>query len=380
MTLNPNVLILDEPTNHLDSNNRASLMRMLNRYPHTLIIVSHDRELLHNSIDIIWHIDNETINIFNRHYEEHLKQVATTRLAIEKELANLKRQQKSQHIMLMKEQERAKTSKERGKKKQQNGRWPTIVAKQKACQGQETAGHNKSTILRKKQELLDHLNCLHLPETIKPKFSISAEESAKSHIVTITDGSVAYNKQEIINNINFYLTGKEKVAITGGNGSGKSTIVKAILNDQTIIKHGTWNVLEKQYIGYLDQHYQNLDLRKTVLDIIYDACPQWSYIEIRKHLNDFLFRKNEEVNAMVHTLSGGEKARLSLAQIAAKTPKLLILDEITNNLDFITYQHVIEILKAYPGALIAISHEEKFLESIGIKRYCVIKDRKLIIQ
>ena len=91
-------------------------------------------------------------------------------------------------------------------------------------------------------------------------------------------------------------------------------------------------------------------------------------------LNDFLFRKNEEVNALVSTLSGGEKARLSLAHIAAKTPKLLILDEITNNLDLETKEHVVQVLKAYPGAMIIISHDADFLEEIGVNSYFKITD------
>ncbi len=94
--------------------------------------------------------------------------------------------------------------------------------------------------------------------------------------------------------------------------------------------------------------------------------PTWTHIEVRRHLNDFLFRKNEEVNSLVAQLSGGEKARLSLAQIAAKTPKLLILDEITNNLDLETKEHVAQVLRAYPGAMIIISHDADFLEGIGI--------------
>ena len=95
----------------------------------------------------------------------------------------------------------------------------------------------------------------------------------------------------------------------------------------------------------------------------------WPYhadADIRKHLNDFLFRKNEEVTALVSSLSGGEKARLSLAQIAAKPPKLLILDEMTNNLDLETRAHVIEVLKYYPGALLVISHDTDFLAAIGV--------------
>lgn len=119
-------------------------------------------------------------------------------------------------------------------------------------------------------------------------------------------------------------------------------------------------------IGYLDQHYGTLSSEKTVLETIATLMTNWSHIEVRRHLNDFLFRKNEEVCASVAQLSGGEKVRLSLAQIAAKTPKLLILDEITNNLDLETKQHVIEVLKNYPGAMIVISHDADFLEEMRI--------------
>jgi ATPase subunit of ABC transporter with duplicated ATPase domains len=116
----------------------------------------------------------------------------------------------------------------------------------------------------------------------------------------------------------------------------------------------------------LDQHYGTLSPEKTVLETIAELVPTWTHIEVRRHLNDFLFRKNEEVNSLVAQLSGGEKARLSLAQIAAKTPKLLILDEITNNLDLETKEHVAQVLRAYPGAMIIISHDADFLEGIGI--------------
>ena len=127
-------------------------------------------------------------------------------------------------------------------------------------------------------------------------------------------------------------------------------------------------------IGYLDQHYGTLNPDKTVLETIADLVTNWSHAEVRRHLNDFLFRKNEEVNCLVSGLSGGEKARLSLAQIAAKTPKLLILDEITNNLDLETKEHVIQVLKSYPCAMIVISHEADFLEQIGVHSHFKISD------
>ncbi len=135
--------------------------------------------------------------------------------------------------------------------------------------------------------------------------------------------------------------------------------------------------IKNEYIGYLDQHYTTLDPNKTVFEMISELVPHWPHSEIRRHLNDFLFRKSEEVNASVSSLSGGEKARLSLAQIAAKTPKLLILDEVTNNLDLESKNHIIQVLISFPGAMIIISHDSDFLEEIGISDYYQIHDNLL---
>ena len=174
--------------------------------------------------------------------------------------------------------------------------------------------------------------------------------------------------------ISLSISSRDRIAIQGDNASGKSTLIKAILDDDSVIKSGNWHAPKISDIGYLDQHYATLSAEKTVLETIAELVPTWTHIEVRRHLNDFLFRKNEEVNAIVSTLSGGEKARLSLAQIAAKTPKLLILDEVTNNLDLETRGHVIEVLKNYPGAMILISHDADFLEEIGVNAYFKISD------
>jgi ATPase subunit of ABC transporter with duplicated ATPase domains len=97
---------------------------------------------------------------------------------------------------------------------------------------------------------------------------------------------------------------------------------------------------------------------------------------IRRHLNDFIFRKNEEVNALVKNLSGGERARLSLAQIAANPPKLLILDEITNNLALETRDHVVQVLRDFPGAMLVVSHDADFLKEIQIEEYYEIENKR----
>jgi ATPase subunit of ABC transporter with duplicated ATPase domains len=188
--------------------------------------------------------------------------------------------------------------------------------------------------------------------------------------VQISDGSAYYSPNRLLlSNINLTISGQDRIAILGDNGSGKSTLIKAIIGDSRVYKSGDWFAPQKEDIGYLDQHYDMLDQTRSALETISTLVPHWSHAEVRKHLNDFLFRKNEEVNALVCTLSGGEKARLALAQIAANTPKLLVLDEITNNLDLETKGHVAQVLLKYPGALIVISHDSEFLSEIEINDY-----------
>lgn len=379
LSLDPNVLLLDEPTNHLDHRNRKSLMRMLQNYPGTLIVVSHDTELLRHCIDTLWHIDNGKVHIFYGNYDNYMREIKLKRASIESELELLNRQKKDMHHKLMQEQQRAAKSKAKGAKSIDQGKWPTVVSHAKAGRAEETSGRKKSAIDKRKSDLTESLSDLRLPEIIIPKFSIEGSDAGKGMIVQISAGSVGYTEDKpILSGIALSLQGGERIAITGDNGSGKSTLIKAIMDYTCVIKYGNWYAPKISDIGYLDQHYGTLSAEKTVLETIAELVPTWTHIEVRRHLNDFLFRKNEEVNALVSTLSGGEKARLSLAQIAAKTPKLLILDEITNNLDLETKEHVTQVIKAYPGAMIIISHESDFLEEIEVNCYLEISNGILL--
>jgi ATPase subunit of ABC transporter with duplicated ATPase domains len=367
LSFDPNVLLLDEPTNHLDRHNRKSLMRMLQSYPGTLIVVSHDTELLRHCVDTLWHIDNGKIHVFSGNYDDYMREIRSHRTSIEQTLSRLERQKKDMHHALMKEQKRAAKSKHKGEKSIHQKKWPTVVSAAKAGRGEATSGRKKSAIDYKKQDLTEQLFNLRLPEIITPTFSIRAENIGDRTVVCISDGSIGYRETEpLLQEINLSINSKDRIAIQGDNASGKSTLIKAILEDSSIIKSGNWTIPKRVEIGYLDQHYDTLSAEMTVLEIMTEIVPTWPLVEVRRHLNDFLFRKNEEVNSKVAKLSGGEKARLSLAQIAAHTPKLLILDEITNNLDLETRGHVIDVLKNYPGALIVISHDVDFLNEIGV--------------
>lgn len=141
-------------------------------------------------------------------------------------------------------------------------------------------------------------------------------------------------------------------------------MVRAICGDKNVYRSGEW--LVPNHINYIDQYYSLLDREKTVFETINDAVPYWNYDQVRRHLNDFLFRKNEEVEILVGHLSGGELARLSMAKIAASPPTLMILDEITNNIDLETRDHLISVLKAYDSQMVLISHDEDFIKSVGI--------------
>jgi ATPase subunit of ABC transporter with duplicated ATPase domains len=365
----PNLLLLDEPTNHLDLRNRKSLLRLLTHYPGTLLIASHDPALLRLCTDF-WHLEQEQIHIIHGSYDQYLLERAHHRQSIETKLEMLKKQKKVLHDNLMQEQARAKTSRTQGEKHIEQRKWPTVVSGAKARRAQETSGAKQKVLSHQKEKLLAELSGLSLPEIIIPTFSLSPGNINKGVLVSITQGNIGYS-DPLLKNIFLSVSGETRLAIKGDNGSGKSTLVKAFLNDPSITKTGEFILPKAEQIAYLDQHYQNLDPSKTVLEIIQDKV-DWPHNQIRQHLNTFLFRKNEEVNAQVETLSGGEKARLSLAQIAARIPKLLILDEVTNNVDHETRQHLIDVLQHYPGALIVISHDEGFLEAIDITDvYCL---------
>ncbi len=375
LALDPDVLLLDEPTNHLDQKKKKNLLRMLQNYQGTLIIVSHDAELLSTTVDTIWRIEQGRLHQFRGGYQEYMMQQEQQRSQIEQQLHHLKKQKKEMHEKLMSEQERSAKSTQQGKKKIATKKVTKMEGGTLARAAERTAGKKLKGLDEQKQGLIEQLHELALPEIILPTFSLSTLDFSDRVIISIQEGTVGYtHNTPIVTQINLTLAGTQRIALMGENGSGKSTIIKGILSDSSIIKTGTWQLPAAKDIGYLDQQYKTLIPTETVLETMSRLAPQLTHAEIRRYLNDFLFRTNEEVSRLVNHLSGGEKARLSLACIGIKTPRLLLLDEITNNLDRETRQHVIEVIKAYPGALIVISHDDDFLQKINIDHRYTIAD------
>ena len=359
----PDVLMLDEPTNHLDSHNRANLIRMLKRYQGIVLVATHDRELLRSIVNIIWYINDKKIHVFSGNYADFLQENEKKGIALIKQLSIVKQAQKTAQQKIQKEQERQAHSKAAGITKVRNKKWMRSVGHDKAMSAEKATGKVVKNLNKQRSVILEELNDIFIPEIIVPTFDFPRNEGHVS--LTIVDGSVGYSpNQFILRNININLD--KNLAIIGPNASGKTTLIKAILNDSTVYRTGQWYIPSK--IAYLDQHYSTLNPDMTPIETIAAINKNLSHVEIRKYLNNFLFRKNEEINLPNKYLSGGEKARLCLAQITTSVPALLILDEITNNIDFETKEHIAGVLKNYGGQFVVVSHDYEFLKNINIQQ------------
>jgi ATPase subunit of ABC transporter with duplicated ATPase domains len=363
----PDILLLDEPTNHLDSANRKSLMRFLRSFRGAIIAATHDTALIEACFDTIWHIDHGKIRVFKGSYKDYRAMTMGELDAAKQELSKLKQEQKDAHESLMREQTRAKNARLSGEKKRANKTVLPAKFDQMKSDGKNTTGKKRAAIRDNKEELSARLSELQ-PHELTPRFHLPHKWHSRETILHIVDGAVGYGNSIIQADITLSLGATERMALVGANGSGKTTIIRAILNDKLVSKTGDWYTLPLAAIGYLDQHYDNLDKSLTVYEAAQAASPDMSNAELRAHLNDFLFRKNEEINTTVQKLSGGERARLSLAIIALQTPALLILDEVTNNIDLSSKEHIMQILRQYPAALLVISHDSDFLREIGVDR------------
>lgn len=369
----PDVLILDEPTNHLDENTKYSLMRKLDNYQGTLIVVTHDIDLLDSCVDKLWHINEGKISVFSGDYSDYMAEKGLARAAQDKLLNELQKEKKK--LRTLRQQESRKAAKSSKKKCKDNDK---LGFDSRGDNAQAKADAKISKLNSRLESVQDDLSKNRRKDDYILKFDISnADTQSGTNIVSVSFGECGYGTHIVLSNIYFSVFPTDKVALSGPNASGKTTFIRAIMGDPNVQTAGDWYLPKRADIGYLEQHYKNLRAESTAAEIIRDKNPSMDEKAIRKHLNDFLFRKNEEVFAKVSTLSGGEKARLSLAQIAAKPPKLLILDEITNNIDLETKEYIISVLNSYPGAFIVISHERGFLDRLNLTAEYVIRNGML---
>ncbi|WP_252088655.1 ATP-binding cassette domain-containing protein [Pseudomonas sp. MWU13-3659] len=368
LALGPDLLLLDEPTNHLDAANRRSLSRMLEHFHGTLVLVTHDVALMNQTCDTLWHLHHGRLDVFNGSYADYMAERNLQRGVLDKRIGEMRRARDDAHDALMQEQARAANARKRGVKAIQNSKWATVRSPTKLGRGNTTAGRKQAQILQQQRDLGAQLAELRPEPVIVPRFHLPAASQGSRVLIQVRAGSVGYDTSPVLDGIDLQLASGERLALTGNNGSGKSTLARAILGDPRVWRTGDWLIPPPAQIGYIDQHYSTLPTGLSVQDALAQLVPAWSIEQLRTHLADFLFRDGDAVQTPVQSLSGGEKARLSLACIAACPPQLLILDEPTNNLDLRMRTHVLEVLTDYPNALLVISHDEDFLEGLGISR------------
>lgn len=326
----PDILLLDEPTNHLDIKAVEWLEQYLKNYPKACIIVSHDRMFLDRIVNKVYEIEYGTITKYSGDYTYFENKKKENYL---KQLKDYEYQQK--------EIKRLNDIANRFRYK------PT-----------------KAKMAMSKLKQIERMVKIEEPNkydltTFKTNFEVKKQSG--NEVLNVKNLGIGYNKE--LQNISFNLYKGQKLGVIGENGIGKSTLLKTLVNRIDKIS-GEFNFGYNVTIGYFDQQMALLDGDKTVIDEFSEEFPNLTTTEIRNSLASFMFF-GEDVFKEVNMLSGGEKVRLQLCKILKRCPNLLILDEPTNHMDIIGKESLENLLKAYNGTVIFVSHDRFFINKIA---------------
>jgi len=352
------ITLLDEPTNNLDRPTRAKLAEFVDKWPGTLVVVSHDLELLE-------YMENTTelyggmLSTYGGRYsawKEHQEQEQAAALQAARSAQQALKVEKRQRV----EAETKLARRERtAKKTQQHGGIPKILAGNRASKAQASAGAMRSTLDDKVQSAQAAVD------------AADARVRQEEHInLVLPDPDVPRGRRiaELYDNDRtVVIQGPERVALVGANGSGKSTLISQLVNGMAATPGRPHGKLLTDLVGYLPQRLDGLDDDASALANVQALAPQTPVGTIRNQLARLLLR-GDSPDRPVRTLSGGERFRVSLARLLLAEPpaQLLVLDEPTNNLDLTSVEQLAEALDAYRGALLVVSHDFAFLERIGV--------------
>lgn len=329
----PNVLILDEPTNHLDITALSWLENFLNNYEGAIVTVSHDRYFLDQIVSTIYELSHQRVKKYTGSYRQYIhqrqKDYEQALKAYEKQQAEIKRMED----FIQKNIAHAATSKR----------------------------------ARSRRKQLEKMEVLEKPKAdgASASFSFTVNKQSGVDVLKISDLSFRFSNSEknLMSHVNLHIRRGERIALVGPNGIGKTTFLKLIIG-QLQPTAGTIEFGANVQVGYYDQEQASLNSSKTVLDELWDDFPHVNERDIRNVLGNFLFT-GDDVLYPVHSLSGGEKARLALAKLMMKRANLLILDEPTNHLDIDSKEMLEGALKDFPGTIIFVSHDRYFINQIA---------------
>lgn len=366
------LVLLDEPSNHLDISGRQLLYDFIQSTKRTLIIVSHDRKLL-NLLNLVCELHKNGMKVYGGNYDfyEEQKKIETNALSQDiqsKEKALKKAREKERETL-----ERQQKLDSRGRGKQEKSGVARIMMNTLRNNAENSTSKLKSVHAEKigniRQELQNLRSSLSETDQMKLGFDNSKLHKGKK-IFTAENINFAYENEKYLwnKNLNIQIVSGERIAIKGVNGSGKTTLIKVILGN-LIPQIGNVFIAENKIV-YIDQDYSLIENNLK----IYEQAQQFNISALQEHeikmrLNRFLFTK-DDWDKPCSSLSGGERMRLMLCclSIGNQSPDMIILDEPTNNLDIQNIEILTNAINEYQGTLLVISHDETFLEQIGIER------------
>ena len=337
----PDLLLLDEPTNYLDLEGALWLESYLQRYPHTVLIISHDRGLLNRAVGAILHLDSRKLTLWNGPYDQFARQRAERRALMVS--AAQKQEARRAHLQAFVDRFRAKAS--------------------KARQAQSRV------------KMLEKMETIRLPEdAARTVFSFPEPEALSPPIITTEDAAVGYGNRIVLHGLNLRIDQDDRIALLGRNGEGKSTLSK-FLSGRLPAARGRIVTAGKLRIGFFAQHQvEELRVEETPLQHVLRERPGEGQARARARLAGFGLMA-AQAETVVGRLSGGQKARLSLLLATLPAPHLLILDEPTNHLDIESREALVEALNTYGGAVILVSHDMHLLSLVADRLWLVKEGR-----
>ena len=325
---NPDLLLLDEPSNHLDLEATLWLENFLRNYPGTLIVISHERDLLNNVVESILHLESGKVTLyaggydaFERQRAERAAQIAAARAAQDAQRARLQ-------DYIARNSARASTAKQAQSRAKMLARMQPIAA---------------------------------LVEDPSLSFDFPSPSELKPPLITLDMAAVGYGDTPVLRRLNLRIDPDDRIALLGRNGNGKTTLAR-LLAAQLAPMEGAMAASGKMRVGYFTQYQvEELHGDDTPLQHMTRAMEGKSPGAVRAQLGRFGF-SGDKATTLVSKLSGGERARLALALITRDAPHLLILDEPTNHLDVDSREALVQALNGYDGAVILVSHDRHMIE------------------
>ncbi len=360
----PDVLLLDEPTNSLDADARQRFYQLLAARRGVTVVASHDRELLER-VNTIAELRDGRVRLYGGTLRDYQRDVAVeqeaARRAVRDAEADLKRQQRE----LIEAETKLSHRRQYGKKMWNNKREPKVVMGERKRAAQVSAGKHRGL---HQEHVQRAQRCVNDAEVLVRDDALIRIDLPQTQVPATR---IVLNLDEVVLRsvppFSLELRGPERIAVTGPNGVGKTTLLQTIVGERTPLRG---QVQVRVPVGYLPQRIECDDDASSVVDSVARAAPAASPNAIRAQLARFLFR-GSAADARLGTLSGGERFRATLAKLllAQPAPQLLVLDEPTNNLDLASVEQLLAALRAYRGALMVASHDQAFLAEIGITRW-----------